>query len=259
MAKAREGHCHICGCYGKLSFEHVPPEAAFNDRPIVLVGIQKILLRGGEWDNPRGTQQQRGAGRRTLCERCNSLTGKWYGAAFADWAHQGMEIARAALGYPTLIYPFNIFPLRLIKQIICMFLSVNSPNFRLAHPDLVKRVLNRDAKFLPPNVRVYAFYALSSRSRSSGVTARADAVGDRMKFRVYSEVTFPPFGFVMAIDSEPPDPRLCDISSFAEYEYRDWYAGMRMRLPIFPIYSAYPGDYRSRDQVLAQAAASREV
>jgi hypothetical protein len=35
--------CHICGTYGKLSFEHVPPRAAFNDRRILHVAFEEII------------------------------------------------------------------------------------------------------------------------------------------------------------------------------------------------------------------------
>jgi hypothetical protein len=157
MARAPEGNCHICGCYGKLTFEHSPPDAAFNDSPIVRANIREMLDRGS-LDDLRWRKQQRGAGDYTLCAKCNSLTGHWYGAAFANWAHQGMEVAKATQGYPTLIYRFNIFPLRVLKQVVCMLFTANGPLFRLAHPDLVKLVLNRDDNYLPPNVRLYAFY-----------------------------------------------------------------------------------------------------
>ena len=30
--KRIDGICHICGCHGKLSYEHVPPRAAFTLR-----------------------------------------------------------------------------------------------------------------------------------------------------------------------------------------------------------------------------------
>jgi hypothetical protein len=168
-----------------------------------------------------------------------------------------MEVGKATHGYPTLIYPFSIFPLRVIKQILCMFFTANGIEFGRAHPDLVKLVLNRDAKFLPSNIRVYAFYALSNRARSAGITGLLRFAGDRQGSCLLSEVTFPPFGFVMTVDSEPPDRRLYDISSFAEYEYKDWYAGVGMRLPIFSVYTPYPGDYRPRDQILAGVQLSR--
>lgn len=31
MKKNQEGYCHICGKYGKLTFEHIPPEKALNN------------------------------------------------------------------------------------------------------------------------------------------------------------------------------------------------------------------------------------
>jgi hypothetical protein len=49
MAKQkRHGTCHLCGCNGQLSFEHVPPEAAFNDHKVLLesrdAGQERIFL-----------------------------------------------------------------------------------------------------------------------------------------------------------------------------------------------------------------------
>jgi hypothetical protein len=78
-----------------------------------------------------------------------------------------------------------------------------------------------------------------------------------MRFHTVSEITFPPFGFLMAIDCVWPDQRLGDISEFANFDYNDWVCGLTMRLPIMPIYTAYPGDYRSRDEVLRQVAEQR--
>jgi hypothetical protein len=52
MAKAPDGLCHICGKYGKLSFEHSPPEAAFNNRPLVYAAIKKLIATSG-LDDPK--------------------------------------------------------------------------------------------------------------------------------------------------------------------------------------------------------------
>jgi hypothetical protein len=82
-------------------------------------------------------------------------------------AYQGMQILQRAAKAPTLYYPFHIFPLRIIKQVICMFMSANSPQFRKARPEFEQILLNRDARFvLPQEVRVYAFYTIGDRSRS---------------------------------------------------------------------------------------------
>ena len=89
MSKPVFGTCHLCGSHGKLSFEHVPPKAAFNHRRILHTAFEKILA-AQNLDDVRGTFQQRGAGAYTLCEKCNNDTGSWYSGAYADWAHQAM-------------------------------------------------------------------------------------------------------------------------------------------------------------------------
>jgi hypothetical protein len=70
------GTCHICSTYRKLSYEHVPPESAFNDTKLRKFGFQQIFgVEPGELPQKGGKVEQRGAGGYTLCERCNNLTG----------------------------------------------------------------------------------------------------------------------------------------------------------------------------------------
>ena len=97
-----------------------------------------------------------------------------------------------------------------------------------------------------------------SHSLSVGPTGILTVFGStRSKVRLLSEVTFPPFGFVMTLgNTPPPDPRFLDISGFTAFEYRDWRAGITMRLPLMPIYTGFPGDYRTREQTLADVAAN---
>jgi 5-methylcytosine-specific restriction endonuclease McrA len=86
------GICHICGFHKKLSFEHVPPSAAFNHQRILHIAFEKILASENLDDIPGARVQQRGAGAYTLCESCNNNTGHWYASAYAGWAHQAMNI-----------------------------------------------------------------------------------------------------------------------------------------------------------------------
>ena len=63
MARARTGKCSMCGQDGKLSFEHVPPKAAFNDRKVFEADVRS-LFSGSEalFVDPKGKWNQRGAG-----------------------------------------------------------------------------------------------------------------------------------------------------------------------------------------------------
>jgi hypothetical protein len=184
-----------------------------------------------------------------------------------------MDLLAYAQGCPSLYYTFHvaqealkvIYPLRVIKQVICMFFSTNSDRFRYNYPDLVKFVLNKQERHLDPRIRIFAFYSASSRGRYIGGAIEEKINPDEINpdvldsllskvtndfdvGRVLREVAFPPIGYRMTFDSEPPDSRLVDISDFAEYSYRDR-KSIELGLPVLPVYTYLPGDYRDRDQV----------
>jgi hypothetical protein len=158
MAKKRyEGTCHICGTYGPLSFEHIPPHAAFNDRPVIRIEFEQALSLGPD-EQVRGPKQQRGMGGYTLCPKCNNDTDVWYGPRFVDWCYQGMDMLIRTNGKPTLIYLNYIFPLQVLKQIVTMFFSVNVEGFRKPNEELVRFVLNREARYISPKYRFFVYY-----------------------------------------------------------------------------------------------------
>ncbi len=245
----KTGRCHICGSHGELSFEHVPPRSAFNDRPLLVMKGQEVI--GADPDNLRGGRQsQRGAGGYTLCGRCNNSTGAWYGPAFAGWTHQAMRILLATRGQASLYYTFHIFPLRVIKQVACMFFSVNSPEFADAQPELVRFVLNRQSCGLPDRFRFFTYYNASERGRALGVTGTLNIASGTA--RVLSEVTLSPLGYVLSLNSAPPDNRLVEFTFMARYHYNDW-KHISLRLPVLPVFTYVPGDYRDRKTVLEEA------
>ena len=81
-------------------------------------------------DDLQGKIQQTGSGAYTLCDKCNNDTGTWYADAYVKWAEQAMRLLMAARGQPPLEYPFHLHRLRVLKQIVCMFFSVNNPRFQ---------------------------------------------------------------------------------------------------------------------------------
>jgi hypothetical protein len=239
-----EGICQICGNEGQLTFEHVPPEAAFNNRRVITLRFRETITLGPD-SEIRGPINQRGAGDYTLCSKCNNLTGHWYGKGFVNWCYEGMEYLMKTGAKPSLYYPYLIFPLRVIKQIVTMFFS-ESPSLRLHSEELVRFVLNRDIKYLPPKYKIWVYYNLSDRARHSGPSGILNTATGKSIF--FSEISFPPFGYVLTIDSDPPDERLIDISYFSHYDYSE-FTDIWLKLPILPVYLALPGDYREKDQI----------
>jgi hypothetical protein len=46
MSGVIPGTCHLCGQHKNLSYEHVPPEAAYNGRKVLLASVDEYWNRG---------------------------------------------------------------------------------------------------------------------------------------------------------------------------------------------------------------------
>ena len=176
-----------------------------------------------------------------------------------------MEILTYTQGSPSLYYTFRIYPLQVIKQIVCMFFSINDIRFSYNHPDLVKFVLNKNERYLNPDIHIYAFFNSSMHSRYIGGVGRFEMSPDKLtrdteedmirdantaldKSRLLSEIACHPIGYVMCFDPVPPDARLVDISFFARCSYSEC-RPLYLQLPALPTETYFPGDYRSLEQV----------
>ena len=251
------GTCHICGKFGKLSYEHVPPEKAFNSYP-GFMHFGDELLRKGEafpWEfSTKGKQMQRGVGFNTLCGKCNSDTGGWYGSSFVDFIYKGYKLIMGIGGTNTLstqskriINLEDMHPLRITKQIITMFFSVNSPVFAKAKPDLVKFVKNKTSKGLSKEkYGIYIYILKGSVARYLG----SIGILTYNQSRVVSEISSPPFGYVLEMNPKQEfRSQECDITDFANlYDYNEK-ANISLTIPVYESNSYFPLDYRSKQQV----------
>lgn len=206
---------------------------------------------------PKGKIQQRGMGGYTLCKWCNNNTGGWYGSAFVEWCYQGLDILVRADGKPTLIYPHHILPLRIIKQIATMFFSAVSESFCSSNPELVQFVLNRERRYLPPNLSFYVYFNIEGTYRFSSIVATLDLNKGRKS--VFSEITFPPFGYVMTLNgTAPPRPDLFCIDHFARFDFDEFHTA-QMKLPVLPTFLTLPGDYRTLKEIRLGERESRRA
>ncbi len=241
------GICHICGKYRKLSFEHVPPQKAYNNEPAHMAKGEEFIrnITKANFEDIKTRIYQRGSGGYTLCEKCNNDTGSWYGNSYLDWVYQAASIIHYTSGKPTLHYPYFIFPQRVIKQIVCMFFSANGPEFRKLHPELVKFVLNREHKYIEDSLRIYCYYNPTYVGRQTGVSIIANTKGE---FESVSEISFFPFGYLMTIESKKQRNNILDITFFSKYEYNDW-VDLTFQIPCYSIATWFPGDFRTKEEV----------
>jgi hypothetical protein len=199
----------------------------------------------------RGRIQQRGAGGHTLCIRCNTTTGPWYGDAFKSFVWQAGRLLQLSGGVVSLAHPYYVFPLRVLKQIATMFFSVNHLGFADRNPELARFVMNRESRFLPRDVRIFVFYNWEGRYRTVPLQAILDIRTRRRSF--FTELVQPPLGYVLTLGTPPPDDRMCEITEWCRYSYSD-FAVQVLQLPVLPTHLFIGGDYRTKDQIYQEAS-----
>jgi hypothetical protein len=205
--------------------------------------------------SPTGRYNQRGAGRYTLCQQCNNLTGDWYARSYVYFVRQLFWLSHTVGPHTTVSIDCLIRPLDVLKQILVMFCSASPPSFALKHPQLVRFLLNKDARDFE-DLRIYmSLYDLenSKVSRQAGLTGRLDGDG---KSQIFSEIAFPPFNLVLSVNSGSPDPRLFEITWFKQFAFRQK-ATVKLTLNNLAVNSYFPGDYRTLDDL--KISSRREV
>lgn len=217
MAKKIFGTCCICGRETKLTFEHIPPRAAFNQFNLKVYDFWGYIMH----ENTRYKQFQNGAGKYTLCQSCNNLTGEWYGSAYADFANQGMRYFRGdAKGLISV--PYTIYPLRVFKQIVSCFASVNGSLWCQNNRLIRDFLLNPYARKFPDDIDIRMYMQMENRVKiGNGISGLMNAfTGERL---LGSEWGYPPFSYICICDKNYANFRalneLCPIKSFLQYGY----------------------------------------
>jgi hypothetical protein len=255
----KKGKCRICGKMGPLTYEHVPPRKAFNSNKAFVYMGEEILKQdalGFPWEMPKskGKQLQRGIGNYTLCGKCNNDTGAWYGSAFVDFILKGYRETyfRRHIDNPWVEITLNdIYPLRIIKQIMTMFFSINNPNLSNAHEELQEFVLSKEKRGLLE--KDFGFYIyimkLGSMLRRMGITVIGDFYSVPFQKRIVSELSTPPFGLILEFQPKHTN-NFSDITYFAnEFKY-DQKATIKLEMPVCEINTYFPLDYRSRKEIV---------
>lgn len=245
--KTVTGNCNICDNYGRLTEDHVPPRGAFNNRTIVAVKKLEDALNILPGKQIKGKPLQGGIKTYCICGKCNNDTGSWYANHFIEWAHRGMEILQRSAFKPVEQATYHIAPLSIIKQIVTMVFSTSHYGFHKAHPELVEFILNKHKKYLSSRYKFYVYFNIEGVHRRFGLIGKADIIGSK-SIQLSVEINYPPYGYVMTIDSGCPDERLTDISFFSQYDY-DERKDISIQFNLLPTHLALPGDYRTPEEI----------
>lgn len=235
-----------------LSFEHVPPQKAFNDARVMRLDIDHLMERmskgeGGMSELLDGTKEiyeQRGSGAFTLCQKCNNDTGAWYVGEYVKFTRNLFFLCgKIPPGHGATVVT-RIKPLRVLKQILVMFCSANGPRFARKQSSLVRYLLNKESRDYPHGIEVLAglFDVNNSRlTRQHGLSGLISS--DNEGPIIMSEISYPPFVFVLTANgSISPDERLQPITFMRDVGYNDE-AEIQLNLFTLSVEGPYPGHF----------------
>lgn len=204
------GICRLCGETRKLTFEHIPPRAAFNDAQVFIQNHENLFEEGSYLYGKRRSSH-RGMGRQSLCESCQTKTGGWYAKHYVEFARQAAVLIHRDFKKSPFDHCYQIQPLEVLKQALVMFASTESSRTLLDRPEYRRYLLDPYNTQFPSDFRVYLYYTLSSTHRMNGRAMVAD--GARVSH--CAEISFHPIGLVLSFNKTPPHQAMVDITDFS--------------------------------------------
>jgi hypothetical protein len=241
--KMQKGVCRLCKKTTDLSFEHIPPKVAFNKytKYQSIPFIEYIQNSHNPDYKPSGKLMQGGLGDYCLCIRCNSFLGLHYVPSYYRIALVSKNILLKYNADGIHFTVIELSPLKLLKQIIAMFVCINKAEFTDSNSKLLEFIKNPSENLLPEKYKVYMYLNRRGRTRSIPLM-----YSNHNGF--LSEITFPPLGFVLSIDNSNSIPYLTEITSFKDVKL-DYNDEVHFKLNVLPTYSPYPEDYRSEEEI----------
>lgn len=192
--KTIEGVCKICGKRATLTFEHVPPQAAFNDFKYAELQAEEVIKLVSEdnrmpWDTSglKKVYKQGGTGGYFLCRACNNNFGIWYVKEYVKFVYTLHNILLEndirKLNQLTLEIQ-QLKPLRIFKSILAMFCAINNDCF--GDNELREFLINKRAvNFNKSRYRIFAYLWSGGFQRRNGLSGIITNNGKQQLFQKY--------------------------------------------------------------------------
>jgi hypothetical protein len=254
------GRCRICGRVAQLTKEHIPPRNSGNKQRYSSHSFDEWIERNSLEIPDAGRIHQGGIYGYTLCSTCNSLTGARYGGEYKTWVAATMGAMSAMPGPEILndrVEPLGwqlqlgnnttggVKPGAFVRQVLSMMCTLSgSWNLAECHPEVRRIILKSSLEPLANNLALGAALYYGPRIRIMGPTMKVEPT--TRSWRWLMEMAYPPFAFLMILDSNLDDPGTgLMMTDWVQYEPS---AEMQFE-GLFEVgfgWTPYPGDYRSR-------------
>lgn len=264
--KRVEGRCRLCGRTKALTKEHIPPKSSGNKDRLTRHVLDDWLKAKHPGELGKGKVEQGGVFGFTLCDMCNTLTGRLYGNEYKRWAALATEVIE---GFPhpaqldRLASPLGwklelgsiedggVRPGALVRQVLsCMCSLSGSWDLAERHPELPRIILEQSTEPLPNGLELGFGLFLGPHARMTG--PQLEIALDEGAWRWVMELAHPPLSFLFVIASNLADSGLglmmTDWVGLNPKEAKHFEGVVKVGFG----WSPYPGDYRSRAAIAAQ-------
>ena len=255
--KKQYGKCVICGKYANLTFEHVPPRAAFNKDRVKTYSADELFREENknrlpwEFEGLKYTNNQRGTGGYYLCAECNSLAGTLYVNDYVHFVECLDYLWHKAYGINSSRISFElkeIRPLAIIKQIMIMFCDINQG--LMGEKSLREFILNQNSHTFDKNkFRIFIHLPMGVYERANALSYLIYSNPSVRMFQI-SELIFHPLGIALYKDlPKEYDVEGAEITHFVDYNYEDKVSG-EFCILILECNTSLPKDYRKKEEIL---------
>ncbi len=210
------GICSICGAFGKLTDEHIPPKASGNNKPVRVQGHEHLFDKtnrkfGSTQKSNKGYVQKR------LCSNCNSFFGSSYVESYLAFSE---EIKRLLMNrspkLPVNEFRIRIRPLAIYKQILEMLTVVSNGQFDEPMQSQIKNfLLEKRSTVKPDGLSILLYNSIQVKPRFLGMHVISSPTG----IQKCAQIVYPPFGFDMFLGEYPENPLKLNIDSFSIFDF----------------------------------------
>lgn len=244
-----EGICRLCNQFSKLTYEHVPPRVTFNKQTrFKTIKFMDYVKERNPLDTKfKGKIEQGGLGHYALCKSCNNFLGAAYVPSYQKYTNSFIEFAKKTQYNAFQITMHDFEALKVLKQIVSMFLSINDETFSADNRELANFVLNQDSQELPSRYRFFTYLNTEGEYRHIPFAVRGDLKSGNTILG--SELAFPPLGYVLTVDFNGKLLVHQEITSFKQFGISDL-ATVDIKIYRLPTYLPFLLDYRDKPTIL---------
>ena len=127
-----------------------------------------------------------------------------------------------------------------------MFLAINKDWYLKSYPELSEFILNVNSKTLPDKYRVFTYLNKDGNIRYMQHMIVGDFTAG--KSINCSEITYPPYGYVITFDNPDKIEYLTDITEFKNFEINKKHT-LNFNMFQLPTHMNIPLDYRAKNKI----------